>query len=446
VNWNLAVVARATGGTTRGSAAIDRVVTDSREAGPGALFVAVKGERLDGHDFAGAAAAAGAAVVTGRGRLPEGAQGVEVGNTLSALAALAVQRRSELDIPVVAITGSSGKTTTKDMTAAALGPGTHAAPRSFNNEVGVPLTVLGTPDDATALVVEVGSRGAGHIAALADAIRPGVAVITNIGPAHLEMFGDVEAVLDAKWELVEALSPDGVVVLPAADKRLTRRRNGAMITFGADGSAADVMVSEVAVDGRGRASFRLAHHGDTRAITLQQAGLRQPLNAAAAVAAALALGHDFAEAADRVADAEVSPWRMEVREIPVGRGSVVVVNDAYNANPDSMAAAFETVSAMPGRHIAVLGKMHELGASEGDLHRSVGAQAAASGFAVVLVVGEDPGLAAGAGAVAETLPDTDAAASRLASILAPGDVVLVKASRAAGLERIAEGIGGGAAA
>jgi UDP-N-acetylmuramoyl-tripeptide--D-alanyl-D-alanine ligase len=206
------------------------------------------------------------------------------------------------------------------------------------------------------------------------------------------------------------------------------------------------MVSDVALDGRGRASFRLTHHGDTRAMILQQAGLRQPLNAAAAVSAALALGRDFAEAADRVAGAGVSPWRMEVREVPVGGGTVVVVNDAYNANPDSMAAAFETVSAMPGRHIAVLGKMHELGASEGNLHRTVGALAAASGFAVVLVVGDDPGLAAGAGAVAEVQPDADAAASRLASILSPGDVILVKASRAAGLERIAEGIGGGAAA
>jgi len=446
VNWDLAVVARATGGTARGSAAIDRVVTDSRQAGPGTLFVAVKGERFDGHDFAASAAEAGAAVVAERGRLPEGANGVEVSDTLSALAALAVERRSELDIPVVAITGSSGKTTTKDMTAAALGSGTHAAPRSYNNEVGVPLTVLGTPDDAAALVVEVGSRGAGHIAALADAIRPDVAVITNIGPAHLEMFGDVGAVLDAKWELVDALSPDGVAVLPAADERLIRRRTGAMITFGGEGSGADVMVSDVALDGRGRASFRLAHHGDTRAMILQQAGLRQPLNAAAAVSAALALGRDFAEAAERVAGADVSPWRMEVREVPVGGGTVVVVNDAYNANPDSMAAAFETVSAMPGRHIAVLGKMHELGASEGDLHRTVGAQAAASGFAVILVVGDDPGLAAGAGLLAEALPDADAAASRLASILSPGDVILVKASRAAGLERIAEGIGGGAAA
>lgn len=446
MNWDLAVVARATGGIARGSAAIDRVVTDSRQAGPGALFVAVKGERLDGHDFAASAGEAGAAVVAERGRLPEGVNGVEVSNTLSALAALAVERRSELDIPVVAITGSSGKTTTKDMTAAALGPGTHAAPRSYNNEVGVPLTVLGTPDDAAALVVEVGSRGAGHIAALADAIRPDAAVITNIGPAHLEMFGNVEAVLDAKWELVDALSTDGVAVLPAADDRLIRRRIGAMITFGGDGSAADVMVSDVALDGWGRASFRLAHHGGSRAMTLQQAGLRQPLNAAAAVAAALALGRDFAEAADRVAGAGVSPWRMEVREVSVGGGTVVVVNDAYNANPDSMAAAFETVSAMPGRHIAVLGKMHELGASEGDLHRTVGAQAAASGFAVVLVVGDDPGLAEGAGAMAEVLPDAEAAASRLASILSPGDVILVKASRAAGLECIAEGIGGGAAA
>lgn len=365
---------------------------------------------------------------------------------MQALARLGAKRRAEMSVPVVAITGSTGKTTTKDMTAAALGPGTHAAPRSFNNEVGVPLTVLGAPDDATALVIEVGSRGAGHIAALADVVRPDVAVITNIGPAHLEMFGDVTSVLEAKWELIEALPESGVAVLPAANERLVSRRNGPLLTFGAEESGADVMVAGVSLDGRGRASFRLEHHGTARSVTLGQSGLHQPLNAAAAVAAALALGRDFADASDRVAAAEVSPWRMEVYEIPVDGGTVVVVNDAYNANPDSMVAAFETVAAMPGRRIAVLGKMHELGRSEADLHREVGAWAAAAGFERVLVVGDDPGLAEGAGEVAESVPDAAAALRRLASLLGPGDVVLVKASRAAGLEQVANRIGGGAAA
>jgi UDP-N-acetylmuramoyl-tripeptide--D-alanyl-D-alanine ligase len=252
--------------------------------------VAVRGERFDGNDFAADAAAHGAAVLVERSRLPAGAFGVEVDDTLGALARLGERRRSEIIAPFVAITGSSGKTTTKDMTAAALGAGTHAAPRSYNNEVGVPLTVLGTPDDASAVVVELGSRGAGHIAALAAVVRPDVAVVTNIGPAHLEMFGDEAGVLEAKWELVDALGPDGVAVLPAADPRLTSRRTGAMITFGEEGSGADVAVSGVAIDARGRTSFHITHLGHATAISLQQAGHHQPVNAAAAIAAAVALG------------------------------------------------------------------------------------------------------------------------------------------------------------
>lgn len=440
MKWDLATIARATGGSVHGAAVIDRVVTDSREAGAGALFIAIRGERLDGNDFAAEAAARGSAVVVERHRIPAGADGVEVDDTIEALARLGARRRSEVVAPFVAITGSSGKTTTKDMTAAALGAGTHAAPRSFNNEVGVPLTVLGTPDDATAVVIEVGSRGAGHIASLAEVIRPDVAVVTNIGPAHLEMFGDVDAVLEAKWELVESLGPSGVAILPAFDPRLTTRWDGAMITFGEHD--ADVEVSEISLDTRGRASFRVSHLDTRLAMTLERAGRHQPLNAAAAIASALALGRDFAEAVARVAVAGISPWRMDVRDVPMAGGSVIVVNDAYNANPDSMEAAFATVAAMPGRRIAVLGKMHELGRSEADLHRAVGRRAIAAGFEVVIVVGDDPGLAEGIGTAAVSVPDAPAASAMLAEILRPGDVVLVKASRAAGLEAVAEAIGG----
>ncbi len=440
MKWDLAFVAAATGGRASGDATIQRVVTDSRPAGAGDLFVAVRGERVDGHDFAGDAARAGAAVVVESGRLPAGAAGVEVADTLAALSALAAARRAEITAPVVAITGSSGKTTTKDLTAAALGPGTHAAPRSYNNEVGVPLTVLGAPDDATAVVVEVGSRGIGHIRALGPAIRPDVAVITNVGPAHLEMFGDVATVLRAKWEIVEILEPDGVAVLPAADDRLVARRSGPVVTFGED-LPADVSVHHVALDGQGRASFSMRHDGDEVGLTMALAGRHQPVNAAAAVAAAVAVGVPFAEAAARAAAATGSPWRMEVVERPVAGGTVLVVNDAYNANPDSMAAAFATVGPMPGRHLAVLGKMHELGAAEADLHRRVGSEAVAAGFETVVVVGDDPGIAAGAGEAAVAVADAAAALSFLAGHLRPGDVVLVKASRASALETIAASIG-----
>jgi UDP-N-acetylmuramoyl-tripeptide--D-alanyl-D-alanine ligase len=445
MKWDLVTIASATGGHATGAAIVDRVVVDSRDARPGSLFVAVRGERFDGNDFAADAAAHGAAVLVERSRLPADAFGVEVDDTLGALARLGERRRSEIKAPFVAITGSSGKTTTKDMTAAALGAGTHSAPRSFNNEVGVPLTVLGAPDDASAVVVEVGSRGAGHISALAAVVQPDVAVVTNIGPAHLEMFGDVASVLEAKWELVDALGPDGVAVLPAGDPRLTRRRTGAMITFGEADSGADVEVSDVSLDVRGCASFRITHLGSASTISLVQPGRHQPVNAAAAIAAAVALGRDFGDAASRVAVARTAPWRMEVREVVVGDGAIVLVNDAYNANPDSMRAAFATVAAMPGRRIAVLGKMHELGTAEGELHRAIGRMAIESGFAIVIVVGDDPGIAVGAGAASVVVSDAVEAASALAEIVRPGDVVLVKGSRAVGLEAVAEAIAGAAA-
>jgi UDP-N-acetylmuramoyl-tripeptide--D-alanyl-D-alanine ligase len=284
------------------------------------------------------------------------------------------------------------------------------------------------------MVVEVGSRGVGHIARLADVIAPDVAVITNIGRAHLETFGDVETVRVAKWELVEALGESGMAVLPAADPALTGMRTAGTITFGAEPDA-DVRVVSATFDPIGIPTFRLISRGESVDVTLPVPGRHQPLNAAAAAAAALALGRRFTEAAERLATAEISPWRMEVSRIPVREGEVTVVNDAYNANPDSVSSALHTVAGMPGRHIAVLGKMHELGAAEAEGHLEIGRLAGSLGFRVV-VVGEDPGIAEGAGR-AERVADAREAVSHLRSMVEPGDVVLVKASRAAGLEAIA---------
>lgn len=435
MRWDLDRVAALCGGEATGAAEVTSVVVHSGEATSGSLFVAMRGEVTDGHAYIDDAVTHGAsAVVCERGRLPEGVVGVEVDDPLEALRALGAGRRSEISVPVVAITGSSGKTTTKDLVAAVLGPGTHAALRSFNNEVGVPLTVLATPDDATAVVVEVGSRGAGHIAGLADVVAPDVSVITNIGRAHLETFGSVEGVLEAKWELVEALRPDGVAVLPAGDRRLTARRDGAMVTFGEEDTA-DVVAADVVLDDAGCARFELRFGSEVATVRMGIPGRHQPSNAAAAVAAAVALGRPFAAAASRLDDAAISPWRMESLRIPIGDGSVTIVNDAYNANPDSVTAALETVAAMPGRRVAVLGKMHELGESEQAAHREMGALASSLGFEVI-VVGEDPGIASGAGPDARIVSTPDAAVVVLRQIMEPGDVVLVKASRAAGLEAV----------
>ena len=434
MRWDLAHVARICEGRDRGAAVIDSVSIDSRTVAPGGLFVAVVGENHDGHEFIAEARAAGAVgVVAEDGRLPDG-DGVEVADTLAALRALGMARRREIGCPVVGITGSSGKTTTKDLIASALGSGTHASPRSFNNEFGVPLTMLGVPDAATAVVVEVGSRGAGHIAHLAPVIDPDVAVITNVGRAHLEMFGSIDGVIDAKWELVSALGSNGIAILPADDQRLLERAAGAVLTFGED-SDADVDAVGVEVDDTGRASFELRYRGEALAVRMPLPGRHQAVNAAAAVAAAVAVGRPFGEAAGRLETAEVSPWRMEVVTSRWGAGEIVVINDAYNANPDSMAAALETVAAMPGRHLAVLGRMHELGAFETEAHREAGALAASLGFSVV-AVGDDPGIADGAGEAADSVADVAAAVELLRATIVPGDVVLVKASRAAGLEAV----------
>jgi len=436
MKWDLDIVGAATGGIVQGSAGVTSVVTDSREASPGALFVALRGPHHDGHDFVGDAIHAGAAVVVGRGRLPAEVAGVEVDDTLAALLALAIRRRGELAMPVAAVTGSNGKTTTKDLLATALGPESHKSPRSYNNEVGVPLTILGAPDGASAIVAEIGSRGVGDITLLAPAVRPDVAVITNVGRAHLETFGDEATVLAAKWELVEALGSGGVAVLPAGDDRLTRRRIGLMLTFG-EHPDADVAVAGVQMGSDGRASCSLAFEGRSVGVSLAMAGRHQPANLAAAVAGAIALGMDFEQAAMRGAAATGSAWRMEIHP-----GRVTIVNDAYNSNPDSAVAALETVAAMPGRHVAVLGRMHELGSSEAALHREVGRRAADLGFAVVLVVGEAPGIADGAGRVARSVPGVDEAEAVLRGYLSEGDIVLVKASRAEGLEVLAERLKG----
>ncbi|HUG74175.1 MAG TPA: UDP-N-acetylmuramoyl-tripeptide--D-alanyl-D-alanine ligase [Acidimicrobiia bacterium] len=436
MKWDLASIARITDGRSVGDAVVTSVDIDSRRIRPGSLFVALRGDRVDGHDYSAEAVSAGAAAcLVERGRLPAGVSGVEVHDPMSALSSLAAARRSELDIPVVAITGSSGKTTTKDLAAAAMGPGTHAALESYNNEIGVPLTILDTPDAATALVVEVGSRGLGHIAALTPVVRPDVAVLTNVGTAHLEMFGDVGTVLRAKWELVEGVG-DGIAVVPrdldAAHLPKPRR----LLTFG-EGEGADVRATEVTVDDLGLATVTLRPGDEAGRVTLPVPGRHQVSNAAAAVAAAVAVGRDFGPAVERLAAARVSRWRMEVSRGAIGGAAVTVVNDAYNANPESMAAALRTVADMSGRRLAVLGRMHELGPVETAAHVAVGELAARLGFALVVVVGDDPGIATGAGRIAVAVADAEEALRCLTDRIEPHDVVLVKASRATGLESVA---------
>jgi UDP-N-acetylmuramoyl-tripeptide--D-alanyl-D-alanine ligase len=358
---------------------------------------------------------------------------VEVSDTLVALRMLAEYRRRELvGAHAVGITGSTGKTSCKDLLASALGVGTWASPRSFNNEVGVPLTVLAAPDSAEVLVLEVGSRGLGHIRTLIGAVRPDVSVITGIGASHLEMLGSVETVRIAKWELVEGLTEGGTAVLPVDDQKLLSwaERDGIPhMTFGPGG---DVTAEGVVLDASARPSFTLRAFGERVDLRLAMAGAHQALNASAAAAAGLALGRSLPDLAIGLAEATGSAWRMEVTP-----GSVTVVNDAYNANPASMAAALHSVAEMPGRHLAVLGMMAELGEAAPRAHRSVGRLARQLGYHTVIIVGEDPGIAEGAGDIAVPAATIGDARQLAQQVLTDGDVVLVKASRAVGLEALA---------
>lgn len=430
LDWTLATVAAATRGAVDGDPTmhVSAVSTDSRSITRGALFVAIKGEHHDGHDFAAPAMTAGAvASVVERGSGLDIRPRVEVEDTGDALIDLAAHRRGELTAKVAAITGSTGKTSTKNLLAAAL-PGSWSSPRSFNNEVGVPFTVLSAPGDAGSLVIEVGSRGLGHIRRLAPATMPDVAVITNLGVVHLGTFGTRDALADGKFELVEALGQGGVAVLPDDEPRLARPHPGPTITFGM-GLDSDVRVSDIAVDQRGRPRFFLHAKGRSVPVELALAGAHNALNAAAAAGAALVLGQDLEDIAVGLASASGSSWRMEVHE-----GRFTVVNDAYNANPDSVMAALQTVAAMPGKPVAVLGEMAELGPVTEDEHVRIGKAANRLGFTVI-TVGTDHGLAEAADGRNVT-SQTEALALALGEA-DEGSIVLVKASRSVGLEQLA---------
>jgi UDP-N-acetylmuramoyl-tripeptide--D-alanyl-D-alanine ligase len=453
IEMSLAEVAEVVGGVAHGEATVTGgAFLDTRTPEPGGLFVAIAGERVDGHDFATAAGDAGAVAVLGS--RPTDLPTVVVDDVTAALGRLARHVVDRLpDVVVLAMTGSQGKTGTKDYLAHVLseaGP-TVATRGNFNNELGVPLTVLRATPETRYLVVEMGARGVGHVAELCRIAPPHVAAVLNVGTAHLGEFGSREAIARAKGEIVEALPADGTAVLNADDDlvaAMAARTSAAVTTFG-EGSASrrpDVSVSEVTTDEIGRQSFELAHRGSYATVHLAQVGAFQWRNAAAAAAMALAAGLDLDTVADSLADAvPASRWRMELTERADG---LVVVNDAYNANPESMRAALETLAGIGSRSgrrtVAVLGEMLELGDEAADAHHGVGACAAESGVDVLVAVGDGAaaitdGFRAGrTGGVSITTAGRDEAADWLRHNVSAADVVLVKASRGAALELIAD--------
>lgn len=423
-----------------GSARVDAVTIDSREAGPGVLFAALVGENLDGHDFAEQAAAAGSpGVLASRQVSPDC---VVVDDVTAALARLARSNLERLDPAVIGITGSQGKTSVKDLLAHVVeaSGSTIASVGSFNNELGVPLTVLRAEEQTRFLLVEMGARGIGHIAELCRTAPPHVGVVLNVGRAHIGEFGSSDATARAKGELVEALDADGVAVLNADDPlvaAMARRSSARVLTFGTTG---ELGLGPVTLDEAGQPHFTLTYDGTTADVHVPQIGAHHGINAAAAAAAALGLGLDLTEIAERLASAgAASPMRMQRH---VRADGLVVINDAYNANPESMTSALRAVAGIGrGRAIAVLGEMLELGAVGAAAHVEVGRLAAELGFARVVVVGEGArGIAEGAGEIAETVPDVEAAVRTLSASLQPDDVVLVKASRGGRLERVVQGL------
>jgi len=456
---SLASIAEITGarlgaGADPGAVA-DSVVIDSRKAGPGSLFAALPGENVDGHDFATAAIAGGAvAVLASR---PVGAPALIVPDVPGAMAALARAVVAALPgLTVAGITGSAGKTTTKDLTAQLverLGP-TVAPYESYNNEIGHPLTVLRVTPDTRYLVLELSARGPEHIAQLCAIAPPRLGAVLCVGHAHAGEFGGLDEVARAKGELPAALPPGGVALLNADDPRvlaMAERTAARVVTFGLR-PGATVRADGVTLGRDGRPAFTLVTPVGTAPVRLRLLGAHNVVNALAAAAIAGELGMPVTEMAEGLSAATPrSKWRMEVTERADG---VTVINDAYNANPEGMAAALETLAtvARARRAIAVLGPMNELGDESHRRHEEVGGLAARAGVAGLIVVGEHaaPMLT---GAKAErawrgeliSVPDAESAVTALGNLLGPGDVVLVKASRTIGLERVALALTGEAA-
>ncbi|MET8411925.1 UDP-N-acetylmuramoyl-tripeptide--D-alanyl-D-alanine ligase [Streptomyces sp. NPDC005195] len=431
------------------------VVRDSREVEPGSLFVAFAGERVDGHDFARAVVDAGAvAVLASR---PVGVPAIVVEDVQRALGALARHVVERLGTTLVALTGSAGKTSTKDLIAQVLrskAP-TVFTPGSLNNEIGLPLTALTATEETKYLVLEMGARGIGHIRYLADLTPPKIGLVLNVGTAHIGEFGGREQIAQAKGELVEGLPEDGAAVLNADDplvRAMASRTKARVVLFGESGEA-DVRAENVRLTDLGQPAFRLHTPSGCSDVTMRLYGEHHVSNALAAAAVAHELGMSADEIARALSEAgSLSRWRMEVTERPDG---VTVVNDAYNANPESMRAALRALVAMGrGRRTwAVLGQMAELGDEALAEHDAIGRLAVRLNVSKLVAVGgrEASWLQLGAynegswGEESVHVSDAQAAVDLLRSELRPGDVVLVKASRSVGLERVAQALLAGGA-
>jgi UDP-N-acetylmuramoyl-tripeptide--D-alanyl-D-alanine ligase len=430
-----------------GAVVIDKVSTDSRTIKPGELFVALRGENFDGHFFIESAAAAGAAgamvVSDWNGKVPENFALIRVKDTLQGYQQLAGSYRKSLPLNVVAITGSNGKTSTKDFTAAVLARRFRVTKTqgNFNNHVGLPRTILEATSQDKVAVWEIGMNHPGEVSALAKVAAPDVAIITNIGVAHIEFIGSRERIAEEKGALAEAVGTQGTAILNADDpftKSIAARTRGKVILAGT--SAGAIRASEISQSGFGT-DFTILERAHRCRAQLPVPGLHMVQNALLAVAAGRVFGLSLEDCAAGLAAAPLTKARLQIREIH----GVRFIDDTYNANPDSMKAALRTLVELDadGKRIAVLGEMKELGSESELAHREVGETAATFGIDQLVTIGdmaEAIARAAHAGGLKNTtsVRSTAEAAELLGEIAQPGDLILVKGSRSARTEHVIE--------
>jgi UDP-N-acetylmuramoyl-tripeptide--D-alanyl-D-alanine ligase len=436
----LAAVAGAVDGRLVGDdAPFSAVETDSRSLSPGALFVALRGERFDGHEFVRAAAQRGAAGALVAAETEVSLPQVRVADTRLALGRMANAWRGNFSVPVVAVTGSSGKTTVKELVASILRVGHRVCSTegNLNNDIGVPLTLMRLAADDEALVVELGANHSGEIGYLAGLVEPTVGIITNAGAAHLEGFGSLEGVAAAKGELLDHLPRAGTAVLNADDRFISewraRSRADQVTTFGLHRSADVSVIGTPEFDAAGsRFVLRLPEGVEIEA-ALPLLGMHSILNALAAAAAAHAVGVGPAQIATGLSRAAAAHGRLDrIR----GRAGAVIIDDSYNANPSSVRAALDTLAALPGKRIFVLGDMAELGPKAAELHRETGEYAAGRCDELFTIGALAAHAAEGFGPAARRCADFEAAAAALEPLLARDVTVVVKASRVMGLDRL----------
>ena len=455
LTWNevlAATNAKVHSGKLRGNDAIPKITTDTRKIEAGDLFIALRGENFDGAEFAADALQKGASAVLVTAPLSKSVEKalknvkgavLTVSDTLAAYQAIAHAWRMKFDVPVVAITGSNGKTTTKDLTAAVLSArGTVCrTAANYNNEVGLPLTLLGMTGGDVAAVVEIGMRGLGQIAALAPVAAPSIGIVTNVCEVHMELLGSIENIAKAKAELVQAIPAGGTVILNVDDARVAAMRSLAadgvrVLTYGF-GADADVRAEALRLTSDG-SQFMVTWNNERHDYSIPLAGRHNVSNALAALAVGFVLGYTPQEMQTGLQRLAVTKMRYEVHEV----GAWTFINDAYNASPSSMAAALETTANLyEGRKIAVLGDMLELGDAAEEAHRRIGRRVAELGFAALVTYGPQSRwihtAAEATGCPICCHAEThEAAAERLRTLLRDGDTVLFKGSRGMKMEAV----------